>query len=107
MNFGQWLAAKFGAQYVMLRCGHQLSFRVKRAYHIGGRWYTHTYHKKDRKLDRAGEGTVVPKGHTYWMLTDTTRLSKAEGIEPGTMVMSHELWIPLTPEVDAGVRMYE
>ncbi|KKM82568.1 hypothetical protein LCGC14_1318300 [marine sediment metagenome] len=106
MNLGQWIAAKFGAQYVMLRCGHQLTFRIKRAYRIGGRWYTHTYHNKDRDCP-SDSGSVIPKGHAYYMLTDTTRLTKAKGLDPGTMVMSHELWIPLTEEVDAGVRMYE
>ena len=77
MNLGQWIAAKFGAQYVMLRCGHQLTFRIKRAYRIGGRWYTHTYHNKDRDCP-SDSGSVIPKGHAYYMLTDTTRLTKAK-----------------------------
>ncbi len=106
MNLGQWIAAKFGAQYVMLRCGHQLTFRIKRVYQIGGRWYTHTLHKKDRDCP-SDAGSTIPAGHAYWMLTNATRLTKAEGIDAGTMIMSHELWIPLTDKVDAGVAMYD
>ncbi len=107
MNLGQWIAAKFGAQYVMLRCGHQLTFRVNRAYCIGGRWYTRTLQKKARDCPSGGE--VLPAGHAYWMLTNATRLTSAESadFDPSTMHVSHELWLPLTDKVDAGVSMYD
>lgn len=104
MNLGQWIAAKFGAQYVMLRCGHQLTFRIKRAYCIGGRWYTHTLHKKKTLTPNGGE---VPAGDAFWMLTNDARLSENKTVEPSTMVVSKELWIPLTAIVDAGVHMYD
>jgi len=81
----------FGRQYVMLRYGNKQSFRIQHAYCIAGHWYV-------KGAD----------GGTHFMLTNSIRVTNPDKphFDPGTMVSSNDLWIPVTKRVDAGVRMY-
>ncbi len=76
----------------MLRYSNAQSFYIKHAYCIAGHWYV-------RHVDGAGN----------FMLTNSIRVVNPEKppFDMGATVSSHELWIPITNRVDAGVRMYE
>ncbi len=77
----------------MLRYANAQSFRILHAYPIAGHWYVKT----------------AKNDGTHFMLTNTIRVTNLDKphFDPATMVSSHELWIPITKLVDAGVRMYD
>ena len=109
MNAGQRIAAMFGAQYVMVRQSHQLTFSCCRAYLIGNRYYVRRTFTPNTMQHRA----LAPeyKAPHYWLLTNKNRVTTFEEEQPdndiGATVFTYGIWIPITKEVDAHVRMVE
>lgn len=81
----------FGRQYVMVRYSEQLTFAIRHAYPIAGRWYVRS--------------TTHSRGH--WILTNQNRVTSLEHFDPAVMTSSFQLWMPITDRCDAGVHMYE
>lgn len=81
----------FGRQYVMCRVNQALTFYIRHAYPIAGRWYV-------KSTTRAG-------GHC--MLTNQNRVTSLENFDPNMVASTFELWMPITKRCDAAVSMYD
>lgn len=93
-----------GREYVFVRNSGRLTFTIKRAHLIAGRWYT-------RSIDRGSVERQRPapekKTYIYWMLTPENKITDFAEFEPGSMVSTHELWLPLTKKVEAWLVMLD
>lgn len=93
----------------MVRQSHQLLFSCCRAVLIGNRYYVRR--RWEPNIEKREASTPEYPGPHYWLLTNKGRVTKFEENSPDMDMMgtffSYGVWLPITSEVDAHVRMVE